>query len=110
MSTSDTIIEDDLLADSGLDTFDFAATYTADGWSDGIAWRAFDYLRDEEYEWHGGIDQQLVDTSKIQAHMVGDDQVFIFNRDELTTISEDDYCPECGQVGCTAYGLIGDED
>lgn len=81
-----------------MTNFDFNKTYTAEGWASGIAWRAFAYdtQPDEDTEW-SGIE---VNTGRIKAHMIGDDQEFTFEPDELTPISEDDYCSCCGQVGC----------
>jgi hypothetical protein len=81
-----------------MDTFDFDAAYTADGYSAGIAWRvyAWEEEADEDTEWTG----MLVRTGRVLAHMVGDDRTFSFEPDELTVIAEDDYCSCCGQVGC----------
>jgi hypothetical protein len=36
--------------------------------------------------------------------MIGDDREHIVDPEDLTHIDEDDYCHECGQVGCTADG------
>lgn len=78
--------------------FDFEPAYTAAGWSAGIAWRAFAYETepDEDTEWSGYENH----TGLILAHMVGDDRTFSFEPDDLTPISDDDYCSGCGQVGC----------
>lgn len=80
--------------------FDFEPAYVADGWR-GIAWRADDYETepDEDTEWTG----YEIPTGRILAHMIGDDRSFAFEPDELTPISDDDYCPGCGQTGCHAY-------
>jgi len=77
--------------------FDFDPAYRADGY-DGIAWRvyAFESEPDEDTEWTG----YTIPTGRLLAHMVGDDREFTFDPDELTPISEDDYCPSCGQIGC----------
>ena len=56
-------------------------------------------IPDEDTEW-SGIENE---TGMIEVVMVGDDRVFVVDPDDLTAISEDDYCPECGQIGCTAY-------
>jgi hypothetical protein len=40
----------------------------------------------------------------VLAVMVGDDREFTVEVSELTKISDDDYCPGCGQIGCKAYG------
>lgn len=82
--------------------FDFDARYTVEGYS-GIAFyvTGYDMIRDEDYEW-SGIEYE--DKEHVRAIMVGDDRVHIIEIDHLTKISEDDYCPECGQIGCKAYG------
>lgn len=81
--------------------FDFEPAYIGDGWSSGIAWRAYAYETepDQDTEWTGMENP----TGRILAHMIGDDRTFTFEPDELTPIGEDDYCPGCGQVGCGAY-------
>jgi hypothetical protein len=33
--------------------------------------------------------------------MVGDDRRLTFEPDEVTPLSENDYCGSCGQIGCT---------
>jgi hypothetical protein len=81
--------------------FDFDSTYTVEGWR-GIAWHVWQYeqIRDEDYEW-SGIEYDNKD--RVVCTMVGDDKEFTFDIDELTKISEDEYCPECGQLGCKVY-------
>jgi hypothetical protein len=61
--------------------FDFDATYTAEGWSARIAWRAFAYETepDEDTEW-SGIENP---TGRVLAHMVGDDREYAFEPDDL---------------------------
>ena len=78
--------------------FDFETTYTAAGWSAGIAWRAFAFETDpdEDTEWTG-IENP---TGRVLAHMVGDDRTFAFDPDDLEPIADEDYCSCCGQVGC----------
>jgi len=36
--------------------------------------------------------------------MVGDDREFSVDPEDVTEIPENAYCPECGQIGCKAYG------
>lgn len=76
--------------------------YTVDGWGSGIAWRSLgpETAPDEDTEW-SGIEEP---TGRIRMVMVGDDSVFAFDPDDIHAIPEDDYCAECGQVGCTADG------
>lgn len=61
--------------------FDFDATYTAEGWSARIAWRAFAYETepDEDTE-RSGIENP---TGRVLAHMVGDDREYAFEPDDL---------------------------
>lgn len=81
--------------------FDFSPAYTADGWAAGIAWRVdrYAYADDdlEQYEW-SGIHEY--DRTRVVAHMIGDDQPFDLDVDDLTPLGDRDYCRECGQVGC----------
>lgn len=51
------------------------------------------YYRDGDREYFGDPDHAWV-------VMVGDDQLHLVERAQLTEISEDDYCPSCGQMGC----------
>jgi hypothetical protein len=45
-------------------------------------------------EWVNG------DGSRLRLVMVGDDREFEADADECTLISDDDFCSDCGQVGC----------
>lgn len=80
---------------------DLDARFSVAGYG-GIAFYLLDYVkvRDEDYEWSG---IEYDDREKVQAVMVGDDRVHEIDVDDLTEISDDDYCPECGQIGCKAY-------
>jgi hypothetical protein len=82
---------------------DFGARYTVDGWGQGIAFCLLGYVmrRDEDYVWTGIEDE---DRDWVRAVMVGDDRVFEVEVCELTAIGDEDYCHECGQIGCTADG------
>lgn len=81
-------------------SFDFDPAYRVAGYR-GIAWYAvrhpFEYvLVDEDFdEW-----ESVEDPSQVICRMVGDDRDFTFDRDDLTPISDDDYCAGCGQIGC----------
>lgn len=78
--------------------FDFESVYIADGWSAGIAWRAYAYETepDEDTEWTGMENP----TGRILAHMIGDDRTFTFDIEDMEPIADADYCSECGQIGC----------
>lgn len=79
-----------------------AEAYKAEGWGAGIAWRVYGWQvePDEDTEW-SGIEER---TGKVVAVMVGDDRRFTFDPEDLTPLPDEDYCSECGQVGCTADG------
>lgn len=44
--------------------------------------------------------ETVEDHEWVRAVMVGDDRVFEIEVSDLTVIDEDDYCAECGQIGC----------
>jgi len=79
-----------------------ADAYTADGWGAGIAWRVrgWETEPDDDTEWSGMENR----TGKVIAVMVGDDRQFSFDPDDLTPLDDDDFCHECGQVGCCHDG------
>ena len=41
---------------------------------------------------------------EVRAVMVGDDRIHYVDVEDLTLLDDDDYCHECGQVGCTHDG------
>jgi hypothetical protein len=49
---------------------------------------------------------QPEDNSRVACVMVGDDRRFTFERSELAALAREDYCGECGQIGCTHDGLV----
>lgn len=49
--------------------------------------------------------EQVDSDTFVRAVMVGDDTVHFVDVDDLHKIEDGDYCPECGQIGCKAYGL-----
>jgi hypothetical protein len=79
-----------------------ADAYTVKGYR-GIAWYVLGWEIEptEDTEWDG-IEER---TGKIVAVMVGDDRRFVFDADEITALPREDYCGECGQIGCTHDGL-----
>lgn len=40
------------------------------------------------------------DGETLKCRMVGDDRDFEFSTEECTVLSEDEFCFECGQIGC----------
>ena len=81
---------------------DHNSRYTVEGYRS-IAFYLLGYelIRDEDYEWTG-IEYENVDNVRVV--MVGDDYVYTVPTEDITPISDDEYCPECGQIGCEAYG------
>ena len=79
-----------------------AEAYAVDGYA-GIAWRVLGWETepDEDTEWSG----DEVRTGNVVARMVGDDRCFSFEPEDIHAIAREDYCGECGQVGCCADGL-----
>lgn len=49
----------------------------------------------DEWEWIDDPDSQMMEVV-----MVGDDRVHTVDIAEMTLINEDEYCHECGQIGC----------
>jgi hypothetical protein len=89
--------------------FDFSKAYRVEGYG-GVAWRVtahakeshlvHDYYEDDDgsagyAEW-----EDVVDESRVVAHMVGDDRDFEFGIDELTPLEDNEFCRDCGQIGC----------
>jgi len=80
-----------------------ADAYTVEGYR-GIAWgvRGWETEPDEDTEW-SGIENR---TGRLVCVMVGDDRRFTFDPDEVHPIKAEDYCPECGQIGCRALAGV----
>jgi hypothetical protein len=97
------------------DGIDFDARYTVRGQS-GIAYWLLGWEAEQRPmicfgEDEDGTEVEIEDWSETElvrsgdnvvAVMVGDDRRWVIDKDDLTLISEDDYCHECGQVGCCA--------
>ena len=47
--------------------------------------------------------ETVEDRGFIRAVMVGDDREHIVDVDDLTMIADEDFCPECGAIGCGHY-------
>jgi hypothetical protein len=79
-----------------------AEAYTVDGYRD-VAWHVYGWETepDEDTEWSG----YEVRTGRVVAVMIGDDRRFTFDPSELTPLEREDYCGECGQIGCAHDGL-----
>lgn len=79
-----------------------ADAYCVDGKRD-VAWQVLGWetVPDEDTEW-SGIEER---TGRVVIRMVGDDHKFVYGRDEITPLDREEYCGQCGQVGCTHDGL-----
>jgi hypothetical protein len=77
--------------------------FTVDGYR-GIAFYFVESetVADEDTYWTG----YEVETGNAVMVMVGDDRKHSIDPDEVTELADDAYCPECGQIGCTAYRLV----
>lgn len=77
---------------------DMDARYAVAGF-DGVAFYLRGYVEtaDEATEWTGEL---VADYEQVRAVMVGDDREHIVSVDDLTPLEDDDYCGQCGQIGC----------
>ena len=73
-----------------------------EGWK-GVAFNVLGPAAREEVTEYGW--ESFEDPSQVRVVMVGDDKVHIVDKDDCTEIPEEDYCHECGQIGCTHDGL-----
>ena len=84
---------------------DFDATYKVAGHG-GVAWRIISYDTEQVLIYEGCefpffVEyEEVVNTERVKCHMVGDDSVWTFDVSDLTKLDDEDYCSECGQVGC----------
>ena len=76
--------------------------YKIDGYK-GIAWNVLGWetTEDSDTEWTG----MLVRTGNVVACMIGDDRYFVFDRNEVNSIEREEFCGECGQIGCQHDGI-----
>jgi hypothetical protein len=84
------------------DTTFSADAYIVKGWR-GIAFYVLGWETepDEDTEWSGCENR----TGNVLVVMVGDDKRWSVEPDDITPIPREDYCGECGQVGCSHDGL-----
>ena len=82
------------------ETNEFSGAYRAHS-TPGFAWEVLGYQI--EIDENG----EYFRTGKVLTRMIGDDRVFIFDPDDLSPISDDSYCPECGQI--TNHGGMAEE-
>jgi hypothetical protein len=79
-----------------------ADAYTVDGYQ-GIAFyvRGWETEPDEDTEWSGYENR----TGRVVVTMIGDDRRYVVDEDDITPITRQAYCSECGQIGCFHDGL-----
>lgn len=86
-------------------------TFSADAYTvaghRGVAWRVYGWETepDEDTHWSGCENR----TGRVVCVMVGDDHRWTFDPDDVTPLAREDYCGECGQMGCTHDGYPRDE-
>jgi hypothetical protein len=54
----------------------------------------------QTYYCDGSCEEPQPDETRVIAVMVGDDRRHTFDADELVPISDNEFCSECGQIGC----------
>lgn len=95
----------DDVADHYDDGFGVAVSETIEATALLHAWQPVD---DDARYGHAGVAWYIVaqspDGSEVDAIMVGDDATHRLRRDDLQLLDEDDYCSECGQIGCRGDG------
>lgn len=71
--------------------------YTVRGWR-GVAFVVLGWETepDEATEWTG----QEVRTGNLLVVMIGDDKRHSVDPDDVSPIAEEEFCRECGQIGC----------
>jgi hypothetical protein len=75
-------------------TLDRTVAYKVDGYG-GVAWRVLGPATTTVYE-----GDALVCNDDECDHMLGDDREFTFDVEDLTALDRDEFCGECGQIGC----------
>jgi hypothetical protein len=87
-------------------------TFNADAYREkrgaSVAWTVLGWetVPDEDTEWSG----YEYRTGRIVAVMVGDDSKHTFDPDDLIPLSREEYCGECGQIGCSHDGYDREEE
>jgi hypothetical protein len=72
-----------------------ADTYSCTHWP-GIAMRVLGWdIIEDTYD-------HVERTGRVTVRMVGDDKHWYVDRDTLAPIPEEEYCHDCGQIGCTS--------
>lgn len=75
----------------------YATEWTEEKWEYIPEWGP----EDDQDSWAYLEPEQIEDSTRVDCHMIGDDRTFTFELDELVPLAREDYCGECGQIGCT---------
>jgi hypothetical protein len=80
-----------------------ADAYTVKGDRNAVAWHVLGWetAADEDTEWTG-IEER---TGRIVCVMIGDDAHHVYDLDDVVPLAREDYCGECGQIGCGHDGI-----
>jgi hypothetical protein len=76
------------------------------------AWTSLEMDEDgREYERDTGEGEWVEnpDCGRVLVCMVGDNHKFELDRSDLTPLAREEFCGECGQIGCAHDGLDRDE-
>jgi hypothetical protein len=80
---------------------DFTRVYTVDG---DVAFRIYPRMIPDRCDDGERTDYEYPDEQFVIGVMVGDDLEFTLDVDDLVAIDDDDYCAQCGQIGCAHDG------
>lgn len=69
-----------------------------------VAWRYIGEQVDRIFVWEDQ-DYEQQPTGMVRMVMVGDDQPHVHDPIDVIAINREDYCAECGQIGCGHDGL-----
>lgn len=74
----------------------------------GIAWHVLGWQTepDEDTEWSGCENR----TGQLVCRMIGDDQHWLFDPEDVQPLRRAGYCGVCGQIGCGHDGLDRSEE
>lgn len=82
--------------------------YAVDGYGGVAFYFAGKQTEMQELDFYDGdgwmIDTEEVDTGMVYMIMVGDDHKHVIDPEDVIKIKDEDYCHECGQIGCTHDG------
>ena len=79
-----------------MEEFDFKPAYKVAGHG-GVAWRVTAWEIERQWDEDEHFERL---TGNVVAHMIGDDRDWIFDPADLTPLDDEEFCRECGQIGC----------